>query len=80
MFRRPWTPNSRKGLRVEKGGVLSLVLVLLTVSWLPLSVRAWSGAWSAWHPVSGGLLVQLMTQRATRQGQTFWSTHLMWAD
>jgi hypothetical protein len=48
-----------------------LVLAFLTVSWLPLSVRAWSAAWSGLHPVSVGQLVRSMTPHAMRPGPTF---------
>lgn len=75
-----WTPRSSSRHTGERRAMLALVVAFLTVSWLPLSVRAWSAAWSAWHPVSAGQLVRLTMPLAIRPGPTFSPTPLKLAD
>jgi hypothetical protein len=80
MTRRPWTASSRNRQIGERRATVALVLAFLTVSWLPLSVRAWSAAWSGLHPASAGQLVRLTTPPAMRPEATFSVTPSKWAD
>jgi hypothetical protein len=72
MARPPWTTSSSNRQTGEGQAMVALVLAFLTVSWLPLSVRALSGAWSALHPASVGHLVRSTTESAPRPAPTSW--------
>lgn len=74
MPRSPWTDTSSSRQTQDQRALVVLVVAFLTVSWLPLSVRAWSAAWSGLHPVSVGQLVQRMTPPAMRPDPTSWRT------
>jgi p-aminobenzoyl-glutamate transporter AbgT len=69
MVRHRWNETSSNDRGDQQRTVAALVLALLTVSWLPLSVQAWSAAWSGLHPVSVNQLVRLTIEPVMRQGQ-----------
>jgi hypothetical protein len=73
MARHRWTTSTSNRQTGERRALAALALAFLAVSWLPLSVRAWSDAWSALHPASVGHLVRTTTASAPRPAPTFWA-------
>lgn len=70
----PWKNQNTTRRSGERTAIVALALAFLSVSWLPLSVRAWSAAWSAWHPASVGQLVLRTMPPVPKPVRTYWRT------
>lgn len=74
-----WNRPSFRQYVKDRASLVALAAGLLSVSWLPLSVQAWSAAWSAWHPASEATAASTPGMPATRPAMTFWPTASRWA-